>query len=699
MGPRRPVARTFGATVERGLHVAIGVTLLVKTAFFALRVGPVDGLDEVTSLSALAIVLCVGTAGLRCLGRGPGAFDVVLGTVAMVVGATMPHEDAPVAHLVEPLLLVVAVRQRRPALPMLAITALFVGVRWAEAGTPGLRDTLVEAAFVGGTALAALVLATVMRAAAHRAEARLDSHREVHRAHLSAAEVETTSFLHDDLVPTLLAVGSIPDSPDTHAAASAALAGLTGPGHGEDTADVVTALRAAAAREPLDVRVVARGPRTHLPEAVREAMVGASVEALRNVARHSGQREATVTVVRRPTALRIRVEDRGKGFSGTPGVGIRVAIQGRLEAIDGTARITGAPGEGTVVELVWRARLVARLLGLAPDLDRLVRAAVDDPGRVARQVCAPLAAGYVAVGLLLARDGAAHPWSWAGAALAVALTLGLTTAMSRGPLHPALLVPVAVVPAVVVALSAGTGWWAAWVVALAALPALAVAWVVPARVLLLLLLPGAAVLLTQERTALLAVQPGTALVVGAVVAVCRHAGRVLTEPARPEATAHAAAVTAALGPILRPIVLALRTVGSPDAPREPAPALLAQAVRDCLYLPGPGHEELRTEIDVLRRAGIHVDTIITELPPATRTLAAALGTVRTAGPTQVTVSGGPDEVTVVAVPGPPPELAERLPRLLPVAWQVTADAEVCVLTGPPDLATLIRRGDRRRVRD
>lgn len=697
MGPRRPVARAFGAAVERGLHRAVGLALLVAVPVFVLRLGPLEDLDEVELLSAAAVVLCLVTIALRCLGRGPGGFDLLLASLALVLGTTTAHPGTPVVPLVTPLLVAVALRRPRPAAPVLAIAVLHAGVRWAEDGMPGLREGAVEAVLAGGTALAALALVTRVRQAAARADARLDSHREVHRAHLSAAEVETTAFLHDDLVPTLLAVGSLPDSPDTHAAARAALTRLTGPGHGEDTADLVTALRAVAAREMLDARVVTRGPRTHLPEAVREAVLGAAGEALRNVARHSGQRQATVTVVRRPTALRVRVEDGGAGLSGAQGVGIRVAILGRLESIGGTARVTGSPGGGTVVELAWRARLVARLLGLTSDLEGVVRAAVGDPGGVARQVAAVLAATYVTAGILLSREHPAPTWSWVAAALLVALVLLLTTAMSRGAPHPALLVPVAVVPAGVVALVDGPAQ--VWLVGCAVLPALAVAWVVPGRMLLVLLAPSGAVLLARGLPELLVLPLLDALAVALAVTVCRRAGRVLTAPARPEVTAHAAALSAALGPILRPVVVALRTVGTPDAPTEPAPALLAQAVRDCLYLPGPGHEELRTAIDRLRRDGVHVDTIITDLPPATRTLAAALTTAGSTGASQVTVSGNPDEVTVVAVPGPGPELAERLPRLLPVAWRVDADPEAAVLSGPPDLATLIRRGDRRRVRD
>ncbi|WP_157514789.1 ATP-binding protein [Nocardioides sp. J54] len=715
VGAHRLSGRSFGASVERGLHLSIGLVILCKTLVFGAQLATQESWDAVELASAALIILCVGTAALRCLGPGPSNLDVLSCTLAMVVGATMPHEtvplsgaaDSPVVHLVEPMLLVIAVHHRRPVLPILLLGGLFVALRWDAGGSDGLHYGLQEAVLVCGTAFGALYLVTQMRRASARAEALIASHREAHRAHLSAAEVETTAFLHDDLVPTLLAVGSLPHAPETRTAAGAALSRLAGPAHGEDAGDVVTALRNAAARELVDVELVVRGPRTHLPEAVREAVVGAAVEAMRNVLRHSGQRRATVTVVRRPTAIRVRIEDEGKGFSGRQGVGIRVAITGRLESVGGTATVSAREGGGTVVELAWRGRLLSRLLGLAPDHDRLIRAAVSDPGRVARQACLVLACGYLATAALLTLDTPLQPWSYGGAAVIAATTLLLTQAISRGPLHPLVLLAVAALPAGVLAVvlptvsPEGIGGAESWMIEFSALPVLAAAWVVSVRTVVALLVPNGVVvaLLATEAGVpladlphLLFVQPLSALFVAVIVAVCRRAGRVLTQPAASESVAWAKAVRVALGPTLRPVVQALRSVADGTAEPGPGPALLAQAVRDCLYLPGPEHEAMRAELDALRRTGAQVDTIMPEPPPATRTLATALGTVRRFGPDHVTVSGTGDEAMVVVMPGPPAEVVERLPRQLPVAWSVDADEEVCLITGPPDLATLIRRG-------
>ena len=81
-------------------------------------------------------------------------------------------------------------------------------------------------------------------------------------------------------------------------------------------------------------------------------------EALTNVARHSGAESAKVVVERDPRRIRLRIEDRGRGF--TPetllssageegGFGLR-AMRDRVEFVQGRFTIRSAPGQGTVVE-------------------------------------------------------------------------------------------------------------------------------------------------------------------------------------------------------------------------------------------------------------------------------------------------------------------------------------------------------------
>ena len=77
-------------------------------------------------------------------------------------------------------------------------------------------------------------------------------------------------------------------------------------------------------------------------------------EALNNVVRHSGAREAAVRLRYLENALEIEVEDRGKGFARQPGqhgIGL-VAMRERAGLLGGTITIENARERGTLVRLV-----------------------------------------------------------------------------------------------------------------------------------------------------------------------------------------------------------------------------------------------------------------------------------------------------------------------------------------------------------
>lgn len=87
-----------------------------------------------------------------------------------------------------------------------------------------------------------------------------------------------------------------------------------------------------------------------------DALVQAAREALVNVARHAGVRDASVLARVTPSEIAVYVRDRGAGFD--PAVqndpdrrGLRDSIVGRMKRHGGTALITSAVGDGTEVEL------------------------------------------------------------------------------------------------------------------------------------------------------------------------------------------------------------------------------------------------------------------------------------------------------------------------------------------------------------
>jgi len=77
-------------------------------------------------------------------------------------------------------------------------------------------------------------------------------------------------------------------------------------------------------------------------------------EALNNVRRHSGVREAWVRLKFLGNALELEVQDHGKGFvaqAGRQGIGL-VGMRERAELIGGTLELLQAAGGGTVVRLI-----------------------------------------------------------------------------------------------------------------------------------------------------------------------------------------------------------------------------------------------------------------------------------------------------------------------------------------------------------
>ncbi|MEE6259229.1 sensor histidine kinase [Plantactinospora sonchi] len=131
----------------------------------------------------------------------------------------------------------------------------------------------------------------------------------------------------------------------------------------EDQAESVTTLGATLAEVvadagALDLRVHLRSVQIpgRLPRHVVEAIRDATREALNNVARHAGTREAWLTVDWHDDVLAVRVVDRGVGFDSEragPGFGLRRSIEGRIREIGGELRLFSEPGHGTCVELFW----------------------------------------------------------------------------------------------------------------------------------------------------------------------------------------------------------------------------------------------------------------------------------------------------------------------------------------------------------
>jgi two-component system, NarL family, sensor kinase len=81
--------------------------------------------------------------------------------------------------------------------------------------------------------------------------------------------------------------------------------------------------------------------------------------ALSNIARHSGAREAWVSLKGRNGKLALEIRDNGKGFdaaaamdrSAGDGIGL-MGMHERAEHLNGSIELRSAPGQGTVVEVL-----------------------------------------------------------------------------------------------------------------------------------------------------------------------------------------------------------------------------------------------------------------------------------------------------------------------------------------------------------
>ena len=109
------------------------------------------------------------------------------------------------------------------------------------------------------------------------------------------------------------------------------------------------------ARWHLPARVSVEGDVDEIAHATLETANAIVAEALANAVKHSGSTEVSVRIRAERGALRIEVEDRGRGFErlddDDPHFGLRL-MRSRAEEIGGTIQIESKPGRGTRVVAV-----------------------------------------------------------------------------------------------------------------------------------------------------------------------------------------------------------------------------------------------------------------------------------------------------------------------------------------------------------
>lgn len=106
--------------------------------------------------------------------------------------------------------------------------------------------------------------------------------------------------------------------------------------------------REVGQRTGLDVQVVAEESTSELPDAQRTCIYRIVQEALRNTVRHSGATQSRVGLEKIGGAIKLNVQDNGRGFAAgrTKGLGL-LGIEERVAQLGGRFRVRSAPGAGT----------------------------------------------------------------------------------------------------------------------------------------------------------------------------------------------------------------------------------------------------------------------------------------------------------------------------------------------------------------
>ncbi len=393
----------FPRPIVRRLLVLLAAVAAVQAAAWPLATA-VTGWEGVL-LRPLAVAAyglqVVVTAGLVLVGWLRGSYPVrvlragvVVAAAAVLVGglSTAPGYGTSFAHPTVPLtvwagmLAAVCLPRRQTAVALGALTlAYVVGAAGTLTTGPqvlsGLGAELVS--LVGVPVLTALIARPWLDAltARGRSEAELVEARTLVKA-AAAREIERAKqyrTLHDTVLSTLSALSRGSLDPQQHdirqriSADADYLRGLIA------TTDSAAGMYLVGELARLTREQSAAGLRVHphiadvpddVPTEVVRAVSDCVREALNNVVKHSGTKEAWVTVVGhteanpvdlRPgarTRLLVTVTDRGAGFDPsrpTRGLGLRGSIRARIAEIGGAAEIDSEPGQGTTVELRWPA--------------------------------------------------------------------------------------------------------------------------------------------------------------------------------------------------------------------------------------------------------------------------------------------------------------------------------------------------------
>lgn len=348
----------------------VAVRMPATARAWALLDGPlVDGALVVLLATTLVLVATYLLAAIRGDGRRTRVAVIGLALVACIATAVVSAAADPGHELIVGLLSVNALAELEFAL----VVTAFLGTRswWLVLATapPYLAiramamdelawTTVEEWALASSGALALAIVIPYLRDSAGAGDQAAADARGV-EARLAAREAqfvaadEAHRSVHDDLISALRALASRLPSATVRSACARALETVSGRFDLGSSSDL---LRRLAAQTPVRLQVIDHGWPADLPPGVAHAFLRSATEALRNVERHSGVGEATVTALAEGRTAVLTVRDEGRGTDRVrPGFGLGESVIGRMEAIGGEASVVSARGRGMTVRLSWVA--------------------------------------------------------------------------------------------------------------------------------------------------------------------------------------------------------------------------------------------------------------------------------------------------------------------------------------------------------
>ena len=311
-------------------------------------------------VSALGIVVAISAVNPQ--GISPAA----LSAITQLTAASLPS-------------IALVLSTDRLRLALLALVFVLVAATTIILTAPFHSALATGALLVLGWAIAAMI-GIWINAGVPQAARRIASIGRAHRAERQASEIEaqrrqSARLLHDTVLATLTllahsGVGVAPAALQQQSADDAKLlrqlrlgatpTPLSSGGYNLEPVEetvlgtTLESVKQRFGRMGLEVSWHGTG-QVLLPSDVLDAFLLALAECLENVRRHSGVREAHVTIVDDATTVRAMITDAGVGFIlddvDSARLGFKESVVARLKEVGGHARLFSEPGSGTTVVL------------------------------------------------------------------------------------------------------------------------------------------------------------------------------------------------------------------------------------------------------------------------------------------------------------------------------------------------------------